>query len=114
MASIPSGDINLPDEIVKAMQMQASAERRKRAQILESEGIRQSQVNIAEGKKQAAVLESEAQMTSKINLAKGEADAIRAKASATADNITMIANSVKQTGGTEAVAMSVAEKYVEG
>lgn len=106
-------DMNLPEEIGKAMQMQASAERRKRAQILESEGQRQSQVNIAEGKKQAAVLESEAQMTSKINLARGDAEAIKARAVATAENITIIANAIRQSGGVDAVAMSVAEKYVE-
>jgi len=66
-----SGDILLPDDIVRAMQMQASAERRKRAQILDSEGARQAEVNIAEGRRQAAVLASEAAMLEKVNIAKG-------------------------------------------
>jgi regulator of protease activity HflC (stomatin/prohibitin superfamily) len=106
-------DIILPDEIVKAMQMQASAERRKRAQILDSEGSRQSEVNIAEGKKQSTVLASEARMIEQVNHANGEADAIRAKAKATADGIKLVAESIRNNGGGEAVALSVAEKYIE-
>ena len=34
------------------MELQAEAERRKRAAILESEGTRQSRINIAEGERQ--------------------------------------------------------------
>ena len=66
-----SGDILLPDDILRAMQMQGSAERRKRAQILDSEGARQAEVNIAEGRRQATVLASEAVMLEKMNIAKG-------------------------------------------
>ena len=40
----------------------------------ESEGKRQSQINIAEGIKQEVVLKSEAAMTDQINRAKGEAE----------------------------------------
>jgi hypothetical protein len=38
--------------IVVAMELQAEAERRKRASILESEGQRQAVINVAEGSKQ--------------------------------------------------------------
>ena len=41
--------------------MQVEAERKKRAAILESEGIRESEINVAQGKKQAAILASEGQ-----------------------------------------------------
>lgn len=34
------------------MELQAEAERRKRASILESEGVRQARINVAEGEKQ--------------------------------------------------------------
>eukprot|EP00951_Prasinocladus_malaysianus_P010444 scaffold76695_cov39-Prasinocladus_malaysianus.AAC.1 len=57
---------------------QAEAERRKRAQILESEGKRQSQINIAEGDKQRMILNSEALRMDAINRASGEAEAIMA------------------------------------
>lgn len=38
--------------------MQVEAERKKRAAILESEGIRSADINIAEGKRQARILQS--------------------------------------------------------
>ena len=41
-------DIQPPEQVVKAMHSQVSAERQKRAQILESEGSRQSAINVAE------------------------------------------------------------------
>lgn len=40
------------------MQMQVEAERKKRAAILESEGMREADINIAEGKRQARILAS--------------------------------------------------------
>lgn len=40
------------------MQMQVEAERKKRAAILESEGIREAEINVAEGKAKAKVLAS--------------------------------------------------------
>lgn len=42
----------LPTGIIQAMELQAEAERRKRASILESEGQRQAVINVAEGEKQ--------------------------------------------------------------
>lgn len=40
------------------MQMQVEAERKKRAAILESEGVREAEINVAEGKKRSQVLAS--------------------------------------------------------
>lgn len=40
------------------MQMQVEAERKKRAAILESEGVREAEVNVAEGKRLARILAS--------------------------------------------------------
>lgn len=51
--------------------MQAEAERRKRAQILESEGQRQSKINVAEGEKGQVILTSEAAKQDAINRASG-------------------------------------------
>jgi len=107
-------DIALPDDIVKAMQMQSSAERRKRATILDSEGTRQSEVNIAEGRRQATVLASEASMTEKINIAKGEAEAISVRALATAEAIAKVAEAIASNPQAQhAIALTVAEKYIE-
>ena len=54
-------DIVPPTGIKVAMEMQAEAERRKRATVLESEAEREAAVNRAEGQKQKTVLEAEAE-----------------------------------------------------
>ena len=95
------------------MELQVAAERQKRATILESEGQRQSQINIAEGEKAKVVLGSEAAYTDQINRAKGEAEAIMLVAEATAKSISEVAGSVKKDGGSEAVALRVAQQYIE-
>lgn len=48
----------LPSRVHEAMQMQVEAERRKRAAILESEGVREAEINVAEGKRQSRILAS--------------------------------------------------------
>jgi regulator of protease activity HflC (stomatin/prohibitin superfamily) len=97
------------------MHRQVTAERSKRAEILESEGQRQSAINIAEGKKQSVILASEALRAEQINMANGEAEAILLKATATANGIDAVARSISQGGGAaqNAISLSVAEKYVD-
>ncbi|KAH6900678.1 hypothetical protein B0T10DRAFT_504363 [Thelonectria olida] len=108
-------DIHAPGAVVEAMHRQVTAERSKRAEILESEGQRQSAINIAEGKKQSVILASEAMRAERINEADGEAEAIRLKASATAKGIDHVAQSIirGEAGAQAAVSLSVAEKYVD-
>ena len=106
-------DITPPDNVRQAMELQVTAERKKRAEVLESEGKRQSQINLAEGQKQEVVLSSEAAMTDQINRAKGEAEAILAVARATAEGIELVAASVQKTGGEKAVALRLAEQYIQ-
>lgn len=50
---------------------QAEAERRKRASILESEGARQSKINVEEGNKAGIILASEAAQQDSVNRAIG-------------------------------------------
>jgi stomatin-like protein 2 len=95
------------------MHRQVSAERSKRAEILESEGQRQSAINIAEGQKQSTILASEANKAERINNASGEAEAILLRSKATAEGLRMVAQAIQSEGGQEAVGMGVAEKYVE-
>jgi regulator of protease activity HflC (stomatin/prohibitin superfamily) len=108
-------DIHAPDGVVAAMHRQVTAERSKRAEILESEGQRQSAINIAEGRKQSVILASEALKAEQINQASGEAEAILLKANATARGIDAVGQAIRE--GREsaqgAVSLSVAEKYVE-
>jgi regulator of protease activity HflC (stomatin/prohibitin superfamily) len=108
-------DIHAPEPVVEAMHRQVTAERSKRAEILESEGQRQSAINIAEGKKQSVILASEALRAEQINLASGEAEAIIVKAQATANGIDSVARAIAQGEGAaqNAISLSVAEKYVD-
>ncbi|OJD23577.1 hypothetical protein ACJ73_05065 [Blastomyces percursus] len=108
-------DIHAPDGVVAAMHRQVTAERSKRAEILESEGQRQSAINIAEGRKQSVILASEALRSEQINMATGEAEAIMLKAAATAKGIDAVAKAMRdgQENAQGAVSLSVAEKYVE-
>ncbi|ORY02363.1 hypothetical protein BCR34DRAFT_493239 [Clohesyomyces aquaticus] len=107
-------DIHAPEPVVEAMHRQVTAERSKRAEILESEGQRQSAINIAEGKKQSVILASEALKAEQINMASGEAEAILVKAQATAAGIDAVGRSIAQgkDAAQGAVSLSVAEKYV--
>lgn len=106
-------DIQPPASILEAMELQVAAERQKRARILESEGQRQAQINIAEGEKEQVVLESEASYIDQVNRAKGEAEAILFVAEATAKSISTVAAAINDKGGPEAVSLKVAEQYVE-
>uniref|UniRef100_A0A182Q4W5 Band 7 domain-containing protein n=1 Tax=Anopheles farauti TaxID=69004 RepID=A0A182Q4W5_9DIPT len=105
-------DIKLPSRVHEAMQMQVEAERRKRAAILESEGVRAADINVAEGKRQSRILASEAQKQEEINRANGEAAAIMALADARAKSLKIVAESLANEHGRSAASLSVAEKYV--
>lgn len=107
-------DIHPPQNVLDAMHRQVSAERSKRAEILESEGTRQSRINIAEGEKQSVILQSEAQREQQINAAQGEAQLILLKADATALGLAKVAQAIKDTpGGDKAVSLQVAQEYVK-
>jgi regulator of protease activity HflC (stomatin/prohibitin superfamily) len=105
-------DIKLPTRVQDAMQLQVEAERKKRAQILESEGIRESHINVAEGEKRARILSSEAEMQEKINFAKGDSDALILKAKARAESLDRIGKSLSKSTGKDAGSLVVAEQYV--
>jgi regulator of protease activity HflC (stomatin/prohibitin superfamily) len=105
-------NISPPANVLKAMDLQMAAERKKRAEILESEGTRQAKINIAEGLKREVELSSEAAKIDQINRAEGEAAAILSIAEATAQGMNMVAQAMMQHGGQEAAALKVAEQYL--
>ncbi|NXJ15238.1 STML2 protein, partial [Odontophorus gujanensis] len=106
-------DIHVPPRVKESMQMQVEAERRKRATVLESEGTRESAINVAEGQKQAQILASEAEKAEQINKAAGrEANAMLVRAKAKAEAIQLLAAALAQQHGSAAASLSVAEQYV--
>lgn len=105
-------DIQLPNTVVEAMQMQVEAERMKRAAVLKSEGEREAAINVAEGKKQSQILASEARKMEQINIATGEANAIVAKATARAEGIEKVSLALQRQLGERAATLNVAEQYV--
>ena len=94
-------DILPPPGIKQAREMQAEAERRKRATVLESEAEREAAVNRAEGKKSAAILD-----------ANGEAEAVVVKANATAASLAVVGAELATERGRTAAQMRVAEQYL--
>jgi regulator of protease activity HflC (stomatin/prohibitin superfamily) len=106
-------DLTPPNEILRAMQAQITAEREKRALIAASEGRRQEQINVATGERESFIARSEGEKQAQINKAQGEAQAVLLVAEATAKAIGQVAQAVNQPGGIEAINLNVAERYVE-
>ena len=104
--------IKPPLSVLDAMEKQMRAEREKRALIAESEGERQSRINRAEGEKCEAIAHSEGEKQKRINEAQGRAEEIRLVAEATANGIATIASALRCEGGSDAVNLQLAEKYI--
>lgn len=95
-------NIDVPKSISEAMEMEVSAERSKRAVVLESEAQKISAINKAEGERQA--IEAKAQ---------AEANAVKMMAEANANRILVIGDAMKSEEGQHAVQLQVAEKYID-
>jgi regulator of protease activity HflC (stomatin/prohibitin superfamily) len=106
-------NITPPQDILAAMEKQMRAEREKRAVILTSEGQRDAAINNAEGEKQQVIKASEATRQQHMNESEGQAAAILAIATATAEGLRRVAESIKVEGGHEAMQLRVAEQYVQ-
>jgi len=106
-------DIEPPRTVLDAMERQMKAEREKRAVILESEGERQSAINVAEGEKQAVVLSAEADKAEQILRAEGEAQAIIAVADARAKALEVVGSVAIEETGQKAVQLELAEQAIE-
>jgi regulator of protease activity HflC (stomatin/prohibitin superfamily) len=82
-------DIVPPESVREAMEKQMTAERSRRATILEAEGVKQSkilraegergaEIARAEGQRQASILEAEGEAAARMSVAEGEAKALLA------------------------------------
>ena len=106
-------DIDPPRTVLDAMERQMKAEREKRAVVLESEGARQSSINVAEGQRQARVLAAEAEKAEQILRAEGEASAILAVAEAKAAALETVGAAANTERGQKAIQLNLAEQAIE-
>ncbi|MCD9528516.1 paraslipin [Photobacterium carnosum] len=105
-------DIEPPRSVLDAMERQMKAEREKRAVILESEGNRQSEINIAEGRKAARVLAAEAERQEQILKAEGEAQALIAISTAQANALSIVGKVASTNDGQNAIQLDLAVKAI--
>ncbi|HLA09759.1 MAG TPA: SPFH domain-containing protein [Pyrinomonadaceae bacterium] len=87
-------NINPPEDVRITMEKQMTAERNRRALVLQAEGDRQAAITRAEGEKQAAVTRAEGDKQSAILQAEGAAQARLRAAEAESEAITRIAQAI--------------------
>jgi regulator of protease activity HflC (stomatin/prohibitin superfamily) len=83
-------EIDPPRDIQEAMNRQMSAERVRRAVVLEADGQRQSDITVAEGQKQSEILKAEGEKQAQILSAEGEREAAVLRAQGYADALQKI------------------------
>ncbi|MFC6826347.1 SPFH domain-containing protein [Halopelagius fulvigenes] len=71
--SVEVREVNPSQDVQQAMEQQTSAERRRRAMILEAQGERRSAVETAEGEKQSNIIRAQGEKQSQILEAQGDA-----------------------------------------
>src|SRR5687768_6348289 len=104
-------NINPPEDVRITMEKQMTAERNRRALILQAEGDRQASITRAEGEKQAAITRSEGLKESAILEAEGSAQARLRSAQAEAQAIAQIAQAI---GSPEQTAQYlITARYIE-
>jgi regulator of protease activity HflC (stomatin/prohibitin superfamily) len=101
-------DVRPPEDVVVSMSKQLTAEREKRAAILQAEGIKQSAILQAEGDKQSQILAAEGRLAAANRDAEARERLAQAEAAATA----FVSKAVAE-GSVQALNYFVAQKYVE-
>jgi regulator of protease activity HflC (stomatin/prohibitin superfamily) len=101
-------DVKPPEDVVASMSKQLTAEREKRASILQAEGIKQSAILKAEGEKQSVILGAEG----RLEAANRDAEARERLAQAEATATEMVSKAIAE-GNVQALNYFVAQKYVE-
>lgn len=103
-------NINPPEDVRITMEKQMTAERNRRALVLQAEGDRQAAITRAEGEKQAAVTRAEGDKQSAILQAEGAAQARLRAAEAESEAITRIAQAI---GEGDPAQYLITTRYIE-
>lgn len=108
IARVEIRKIEPPDNLIRAMNLQMTAERERRATVAKAEGEREAEIKRAEGEKQALILSAEGRKEAayrdaeaRERLAEAEANATRSVAEAATG------------AGTDALRYFIADKYVK-
>jgi regulator of protease activity HflC (stomatin/prohibitin superfamily) len=104
-------NISPPEDVRLTMEKQMTAERNRRALVLQAEGDKQAAITRAEGEKQAAVTRSEGEKQSAILSAEGAAQARLRAAEAEAEAIARISDAMRQQG--ESAQFIITTRYIE-
>jgi regulator of protease activity HflC (stomatin/prohibitin superfamily) len=105
-------NINPPEDVRITMEKQMTAERNRRALVLQAEGEKQAAIARAEGEKQAAVTRAEGEKQAAILQAEGAAQARLTAAAAEAESIRRIAEGIMSGQGNPAQYL-IMMKYIE-
>ena len=104
-------NINPPEDVRVTMEKQMTAERTRRALVLQAEGDKQAAITRAEGEKQAAVTRAEGQKQSAILAAEGAAQARLRNAEAEAEAISQVARVMLEHGNP--AQYLITQRYIE-
>jgi regulator of protease activity HflC (stomatin/prohibitin superfamily) len=105
-------NINPPEDVRITMEKQMTAERNRRALVLQAEGDKQAAIARAEGEKQAAITRAEGEKQAAILQAQGQAEARLTAATAEAESIRRIADGITGGQGNPAQYL-IMMKYIE-
>lgn len=105
-------NINPPEDVRITMEKQMTAERNRRALVLQAEGERQAAITRAEGEKQAAITRAEGEKESAILAADGAAQARLRAANAEAQAISQISQAIGDPQQTAQYLITA--RYIEG
>lgn len=105
-------NINPPEDVRVTMEKQMTAERNRRALVLQAEGEKQAAIARAEGEKQAAITRAEGAKQAAILQAEGQAQARLTAAAAEAESIRRIAAGITSGNGNPAQYL-IMMKYIE-
>ena len=104
-------NINPPDDVRVTMEKQMTAERTRRALVLQAEGDKQAAITRAEGERQAAITRAEGEKQSAILAAEGAAQARLRNAEAEAEAIAQVARVMLDHGNP--AQYLITQRYIE-
>jgi len=108
IARVEIRKIEPPDNLIRAMNLQMTAERERRATVAKAEGDREAAVKRAEGEKQAQILQAEG----RLEAASRDAEA-RERLAEAEGNATRMVGEAAAGAGADALRYFIADKYVK-